>query len=294
MIPGTLDLDLLRTYVMACQLGSLSRTAAQANRAQSAVSTQMRRLEEMIGQRLLHRTGRGVIPTPEGEILLSYAKRILALSDEAASRLGHTNQQGALHIGLAEEIAVRALPDALGRFHRSFPDIQVNAIVDHSVAIAQLWTDAAIDLAIATTAAISDEPFQTWTVELQWVAGIDFTLDPDSPVPLVTYAEPCLWRKRMLDALAEQQRNYRITFTSQNSAAIQAAVENNLGVALLGPECLRPASMRCLSTADGLAAPLTVQYGLYARHERHSTCAVAVRTLIDTIVPPWNASPRTI
>lgn len=294
MIPGTLDLDLLRTYVMACQLGSLSRTAEQANRAQSAVSTQMRRLEEMIGQRLLHRTGRGVIPTPEGEILLSYAKRILALSDEAASRLGHTNQQGALHIGLAEEIAVRALPDALGRFHRSFPDIQVNATVDHSVAIAQLWTDAAIDLAIATTAAISDEPFQTWTVELQWVAGIDFTLDPDSPVPLVTYAEPCLWRKRMLDALAEQQRNYRITFTSQNSAAIQAAVENNLGVALLGPECLRPASMRCLSTADGLAAPLTVQYGLYARHERHSTCAVAVRTLIDTIVPPWNASPRTI
>ncbi|MFT9198755.1 LysR substrate-binding domain-containing protein [Gluconobacter oxydans] len=294
MIPGALDLDLLRTYVMACQLGSLSRTAAQAGRAQSAVSTQMRRLEEMIGQRLLHRTGRGVIPTAEGEILLSYAKRILVLSDEAVGRLGHTYQQGALHIGLAEEIAVRALPDALGRFHRSFPDIQLDATVDHSLAIAQLWTDAAIDLAIATTAAISDEPLQTWTVELQWVAGIDFTLDPDSPVPLITYAEPCLWRKRMLDALTEQQRNYRITFTSQNSAAIQAAVENNLGVALLGPECLQPASMRCLSTADDLPAPLTVQYGLYARHERHSTCAVAVRTLIDTIVPPWNARPLTV
>ncbi|AFW02803.1 LysR family transcriptional regulator [Gluconobacter oxydans] len=293
MIPGALDLDLLRTYVMACQLGSLSRTAEQAGRAQSAVSTQMRRLEEMIGQRLLHRTGRGVIPTAEGEVLLSYAKRILALSDEAAGKLGHTNQQGVLHIGLAEEIAVRALPDALGRFHRSFPDIQLDVTVDHSPAIAQLWTDAAVDLAITTTAAVSDEPLQTWAVELQWVAGIDFTLSPDSPLPLITYAEPCLWRKRMLDALTERQQNYRITFTSQSSAAIQAAVENTLGVALLGPECIRPASMRCLSTADGLPAPLAVQYGLYARHERHSTCAAAVRTFIDTLVPLRNAGPRT-
>nr|WP_279185632.1 LysR family transcriptional regulator [Acetobacter syzygii] len=294
MIPGALDLDLLRTYVMACQLGSLSRTAEQAGRAQSAVSTQMRRLEEMIGQRLFHRTGRGVIPTAEGEVLLGYAKRILALSDEAAGRLGHTNQQGVLHIGLAEEIAVRALPDALGRFHRGFPDIQLDVTVNHSPAIAQLWTDAAVDLAITTTAAVSDEPLQTWAVELQWVVGIDFILLPDSTVPLITYADHWLCPKRMLDARTERQQNYRITFTSQSSAAIQAAIENNLGVALLGPECLRPPSMRCLSTADGLPAPLAVQYGLYARHERHSTCAAAVRTFIDTLVPLWNSEPRTI
>ncbi|WP_313394040.1 LysR substrate-binding domain-containing protein [Sphingobium yanoikuyae] len=283
MISDALTPDLLRAYVSVCRLGSLSRAAEQAGRAQSALSMQMRRLEDLLGKRLLRRTGRGVVPTAEGEVFLTYATRMLLLGEEAVARLGECNTGDPVRIGLAEEIAIGTLPEALGRLRRARPDLALDIVVDHSIAIADRWQDGDLDLAIATCSSFAGDAAETWDVELLWVGAIDSDPDPTRPLDIIAYAEPCFWRRRMVEALAECERDYRVTLTSQSIAAIQAGVENGLGIALMMDECVRPDTMRVFSASATVPAPLTVQYGLYTRDRSTSAAEVALAHFRDSL-----------
>ncbi|MBJ7498602.1 MAG: LysR family transcriptional regulator [Sphingopyxis sp.] len=276
MISDALTPDLLRAYVSVCRLGSLSRAAEQAGRAQSALSMQMRRLEDLLGKRLLRRTGRGVVPTVEGEVFLSYATRMLHLGEEAVARLGECRAGDPVRIGLAEEIAIGTLPEALGRLRRAHPELPLDVVVDHSIAIADRWRDGDLDLAIATCSSFAGDAAETWDVELLWVGAIDSDPDSTRPLEIIAYAEPCFWRRRMVEALAECQRDYRVTLTSQSIAAIRSGVENGLGIALMMDECFRSETMRVLPVSAGLPAPLVVQYGLYVRDRTHAATAAAM------------------
>jgi len=282
MIPEQIGLDLLRLYVAVCRQGSLSRAAAQANRAQSAVSMQMRRLEDLLGRRLFQRTGRGVVPTAEGEVFLGYATRMLALGDEAAARLRQGDVAGDLRIGLAEEVATATLPAAIGRLHRAHPDIRLDVAVEHGVALGRLWAEGGLDLMIAPTSVVAGDALVTWNVALHWVAAADAVIDPDRPLDVVAFAMPCLWRRRMVEALAAAGRDHRIVMTSHSITALQAGIENGLGIGLLPPEAQRPGTMRVLPAGlpASLPGPLTVQYGLYAPDRRGPVAEAAIAVLI--------------
>ncbi len=281
MIPEQIGLDLLRTYVAVCRQGSLSRVAAQTGRAQSALSMQMSRLEAMLERQLFQRTGRGVVPTAEGELFLGYAIRILALGDEAMSRLRQTEIRGALSIGLAEEVATAALPAALGRLHRAHPDIRLDVVVEHSTALGRLWQEDGLDIMIGPTSVVDADARIAWNVELQWVCALDHAPVREGPLDLVAFAAPCLWRQRMLDALVAAGREHWVIFTSQSILALQAAVENGLGIGLLPPESVRAGAMRVLKEDDGVPGPLTVQYGLYARDRRTAVVDAAIEVLLE-------------
>ncbi|WP_019401641.1 LysR substrate-binding domain-containing protein [Chelatococcus sp. GW1] len=281
MIPEQIGLDLLRTYVAVCRQGSLSKVAAQMGRAQSALSMQMRRLESLVGRQLFQRPGRGVVPTAEGEVLLGYATRILALSEEALSRLRQAEISGAVRIGLAEEVATATLPAALGRLNRAYPDIRLDVVVEHALALGRLWGEGELDVAIAPTSAVAGDAAVTWNVALEWMCAVDCTPDSSRPLDLVAFAAPCLWRQRMLEALVALGREHRITFTSQSITALAAAVENGLGIGLLPPESLRTGALRVLKPAAGVPEPLTVQYGLYARDRRSAVVDAAVGVLVE-------------
>lgn len=280
MMPAAIDVDLLRAFVAVCRVGNLSRTADATGRTQSAMSMQMRRLEDLLGQKLLRRTGRGVLPTPEGEVFLSYASRILALGDEAAARLRQPPLAGTVRIGLPEEVALASLPVALGRLHRIHPDVSLDVIADNSVAIELLWRQGRLDIMIANPSAVSDDALASWSVELQWVCGVDYAPDSARAIDLVVFSEPCTWRRRMLEALGEVGVDHRIVFTSPSVAMVQAAVENGLGITLLTPECIRAPSMRVLPRSQTTPPPVIVQYGLYARASRTPAVDEAIRTLI--------------
>ena len=259
MISEQIGLDLLRSYVAVCRQGSLSRVAAQTGRTQSALSMQMRRLEGLLDRQLFQRTGRGVVPTAEGELLLGYATRILALGDEAVARLQQTEISGGVRVGLAEEVATAMLPAALGR----------------------LWAEEGLDAMIAPTSVVVADALTTWNVELQWACALDYVPDPDRPLDLVVFAAPCLWRRRMIDALAADGREHRVMFTSQSVMALQAAVENGLGIGLLPPESVRAGAMRALKPSAGVPGPLTVQYGLYARDRRTPVLDAVIAILLE-------------
>lgn len=283
MISEQIGLDLLRTYVAVCRQGSLSRVAAQTGRAQSALSMQMRRLEALLERQLFQRTGRGVVPTAEGELFLGYATRILALGDEAMASLRQAPVSGGVRIGLSEEVATTALPAALGRLHRAYPDILLDVVVEHSVALGQLWRDDRLDVMIAPTSVVVADAVVAWSVELQWAGAPDLVVDPGRPLDLVAFAAPCLWRRRMVEALAGIGREHRVTFTSQSVTALKAAIENGLGVGLLPPDLVRAGGVRALKTSAGLPGPLAVQYGLYARDRRTAVVEAAVGVLLQDI-----------
>jgi DNA-binding transcriptional LysR family regulator len=288
MISEQIGLDLLRSYVAVCRQGSLSRVAAQTGRTQSALSMQMRRLESLLERQLFQRTGRGVVPTAEGELFLGYATRILDLSDEAVARLRQTEISGGVRIGLAEEVATAALPAALGRLHRAYPDIRPDVVVEHSVALGRLWHEDGLDIMIGPTSVVVADALIAWNVELQWVCALDYVPDQERPLDLVAFAAPCLWRRRMIDALVATGREHRVTFTSQSVMALQAAIENGLGIGLLPPEPVRAGAMRALKASAGVPEPLTVQYGLYA-HDRRTP---VVDAAIDVLLEGMPATPR--
>jgi DNA-binding transcriptional LysR family regulator len=288
MISEQIGLDLLRTYVAVCRQGSLSRVAAQTGRTQSALSMQMRRLESLLERHLFQRTGRGVVPTAEGELFLGYATRILALSDEALARLRQTEISGGVRIGLAEEVATAALPAALGRLHRAYPDIRLDVVVNDSIALGRLWPEGGLDIMIGPTSAVVADALITWNVELHWMSALDYVPDQERTLDLVVFAAPCLWRRRMIDALVASGREHRVTFTSQSVTALQAAIENGLGIGLLPPESVRAGAMRTLKASAGVPDPLTVQYGLYARDRR----TPVVNAAIDVLREGIPATPR--
>lgn len=279
MISDVLDPASLRMFVSVCQHGSLSRAATSAGRKQSALSAQVRRLEDALGQRLLRRTGRGVIPTTEGELLLGYAKRLLALGEAAAAHLSERKVTGTVRIGLSEDVALAALPSAMGRLKRICPQLHLDITIDEGTILGERWKNGAFDIAIGASSAFDAEPLHTWDIELNWVCAIDLDLAPDQPLDVIVYAEPCSWRRVMFDALTSADRDYRVTVTSSSIGAIRAAVESGLGVALLTPDSMSETTMKAVRLSDEQDGRLVVNYGLFARHIRNDNIQTTVELL---------------
>ncbi len=282
MIPAAVDLDLLRGFASTCRLGSVSRAAAALCRTQSALSMQLRRLEGLVGSNLLHRNGRGVRPTADGELFLGYALRILALSEEAHARLHPPELEGIVRIGMPEEVALAALPSALGQFRRAHPQVRLDVQVNTTVALASLWQAGALDLMVGAVSAMSDEAKAVWSVALHWVSSTNYERDPGRPLDLVIFAEPCTWRARLLEAADASGHPWRIAFTSPSMAAVQAAVENGLGITLLAPECIRHPAMRILEEST-LPDPPIVQYGLFTTANQTPVTQAAMNTLLKSV-----------
>ncbi len=278
MISDAFDPRLLRAFLNVCAHGSINRAASEEGRAQSALSTQIRRLEDIVGKQLLRRTGRGVVPTDDGEIMLAYARRIITLGEEAASQFKEAEAPGEIRIGLAETIAVTTLPAALGKLKRAFPALHLNVTIDQGSAIAQRWSEGTLDLAIGACSAFTADPLEVWDVDLQWVCGIDATLDLTAPIDVIVYAEPCAWRRIMIERLMRSDYKFRVAFTSHNAGAMTAAVENGLGLALLTKESINPRTMRVVSHVFGDVSP-TVKYGMYGGSQLSATAKAVIDLL---------------
>ncbi len=290
MISDAFDPALLRTFVSVCRNESLSRAAEQAGRAQSALSMQMRRLEAIVGKRLLHRTGRGVTPTLEGELFLSYANRVLALAEDAAARLAADEVSGAVRVGLGDDIAITTLPAALGRLRRSYPRLQLEVIVDHAETVARRWNDGELDIAVAECGQFDTTPLDSWSVDLHWVCAIDDTPDPGRPLDLVVFADPCEWRRRMLQSLANAGRDFRIAFTCHNIGTIAAAVEHGIGASLLPSDAIRSTTMRIMDLTG--QPSMHLRYGLFARRSEQASLLAATELIhgsLQHVVPARRA-----
>lgn len=275
-----LDIDLLRTFAAVADAGGFTAGGEVVARTQSAVSLQIKKLEDSLGQRLFNRTSRSVQLTTEGHLLLGYARKILALNDESVRRISEPSLSGNFRLGVAEFILPDQLHLVLGEFSRAFPQVHLSVQVAMTRELAQLFAEDKLDAFVgryddAVAAADSSGVELLWDEATHWVAGSDFELPADVPLPLVLPPDPCSYRVKALQCLQQAGRSWRLVYTSSSVMGIQAAIAAGLGVAPLGRAAVLP-SMRTLGTADGLPALPPTRIGIFGLHRAEARVAAAL------------------
>lgn len=225
------EIDLLRSFCLGLELGSFAQAAARLGRSPSAISLQLRKLEEQVGEPLVVKQGRGLVATEAGEILLGYAKRILALNDEAwAAMHAGAKLEGWLRIGMPQDFAESWLPELLGQFSRIHPKVRIEARVDRGAEMADAVENGQLDLALTwgRLGRISAEVVASR--EIVWIGQDGFRRAPDDAVPLVAFDAPCAFREAAIAALEAGGGRWRHSFASPSLAGLWAAVTAGLGV----------------------------------------------------------------
>ncbi|HEX6195341.1 MAG TPA: LysR family transcriptional regulator [Jiangellaceae bacterium] len=262
MMPD-LETALLRSFVTAVRIGSISRAATALGHTQPGVSQQIRKLERTIGRPLLNRSPSGVTPTRAGEELMPYAERILALSAQALSESGRA-LTGHCGVGLLEDLAASQLPQALADLARLHPGATLEVLSLSNTAMREAYDAGRIQIVLDEISDVPGPP--RWTVRrpLVWAVGHDVDVAAD-PLPVVLFSSMCPWRTAVLEALEPSARRWRVAFESNSLAGVLAALRAGLGVAALMPVNLEPV-MAC-HDVDALPTLPDVELGL-ARHPR--------------------------
>ena len=225
-----LDLDALRTLSIAQDLDGFGRAAEELGRTPSAISLQMKRLQDEVGVPLFRRQGRQTLLTQQGEIALRYSRRILELNDEMLDTLRGASLIGTVRIGFAQDFVETVLPVALSRFHTLYPLVQLEVKVDRNVMLEADLELGKLDLALAFGSAARKSSVNLGVLPLRWIARSAFIDTPDEPLPLVLFEAPCVFRTRALDALESIQRPWRISMLSPSVIGLWAAVGAGLGL----------------------------------------------------------------
>jgi DNA-binding transcriptional LysR family regulator len=228
-----IDLDLLQTVVAIADTGSFSSAAAVVFRTASAVSMQVRRIEEQLGAVLFHRDSRSVTVTPEGVKIVEHARRMIALNNEVVAHFVQPEVSGIVRIGAPEDVAELFLPDILRRMGATLPGIVIDVLVHTSDALRERFRDGRLDLGIVSRSeGTLDEPGSEmlYSERLVWAMGERGIAIERDPLPLALWEEGCTWRKACLDGLRAQGRRWRIAAMSAHITGQRAAVLADLAV----------------------------------------------------------------
>ncbi len=258
-----LPMSLLRSYVTILDAGGFTRAAETVGRTQSAVSLQVKRLEELLGAALLDRSTHRLRPTEEGKKLYGYARRILALNDEAISYCSSAEVSGPVRFGAPNEFAASLLPEILGRFAQSHREVALDVTFDLSKNLLMRMDKAEFDLVIALHDDAKDKSGTKISSEaLVWVCSPDHDPHDRVPVPLVAAPKPCIYRSTMITALDKIGKAWNIGYTSASYSGIVAGVRAGLGVTVLAQSTV-PSSVRILTARDKFPRLRSVEVRLH-------------------------------
>ena len=280
----TFDLDVLRSFATGVELGSFAKAADRLGRSTSAVSAQLKKLEDQAGTALLRKAGRGMALTDAGELMLGYARRLLELNDEASAAIHGSELAGRVRLGLQEDFGETLLPDVLGRFARAHPGVRIEARIGRNADLLKRLERGRLDLALAWDAGgPAAHVERLGEAPMRWIGAADGqSVWPSKaqPLPLVMLEPPCLLRTVAIDALDRAGIGWRIAFSSASLAGVWAAVAAGLGVTLRTPLGL-PAGVRAL-TNEPVAMPAPATLGLLLSFAE-SRPALAVEQLAASI-----------
>jgi DNA-binding transcriptional LysR family regulator len=236
-----LDLELLRSFVSVVDAGGFTRAGERVHRTQSTVSQQIRRLEETMGRPLLLRDSKRVTPTEEGERLLAYARRILALAEEARDVVARPSGGGVTRLGLTEDFAAYRLTTVLADFVRTRPGLRLDVRTALSVRLREGLGRGELDLALLKRNLGDGDALASWPERLQWVTSRRYPIDiKRDPLPLAVFEQGCLYRNRAIHTIESAQRAWYVAYSSPNISGIQAAVSAGLGISILPEVAILP------------------------------------------------------
>jgi DNA-binding transcriptional LysR family regulator len=261
-----LDLDLLRGFVTVAERGGFTAAGVALGLTQSAISLKVKRLEEILGRRVLERGGRGVRLTREGETLLAYARRILALNDEAVRRMVAPPVAGRLRLGVADHFLPRNLAPVLARFSRAYPDVRLEVEVGRSHELRAAMAEGRLDLVLGKRRDGETEGRPIFTETIVWAAAPEWSPPADRPLPIAMLPQGCMFRDRALAALARAGLAFEVVFTSASLPGVAAAAQAGLAATVLGRTGLPPG----LVELPGLPACGTAEMCLFGDAEGRS------------------------
>jgi DNA-binding transcriptional LysR family regulator len=248
-----LDLELLRSFVSVVEAGGFTRAGARVHRTQSTVSQQIKRLEDDLGQILLDRNGKDVTPTEAGERLLSYARRLLALAEEARDVVARQSPEGAVKLGIPEDFAAYRLAKLLASFSRAHPTLRLDVRAYQSLDLKRDLDRGEIDLALLKRSAGDGGAIAAWPEQVYWVTSRSHPVDIKSAsLPLIGFPPGCLYRARAIHALESTGRAWHMSYTSSSLAGIQAAIAAGMGLGILSDMAIQ-ADHRVLTAREGFA-----------------------------------------
>jgi DNA-binding transcriptional LysR family regulator len=213
------DLDVLRSFATGMDLGSFAKAADRLGRSTSAVSAQLKKLEDQAGTPIFHKSGRGLALTEAGETMLAYARRLLELNDEAAIAVHGVELEGWVRLGLQEDFSESLLPEVLGRFMRAHPKVRIEARMARNAELLDRVISGRLDLALAWSAGAPTPHFERVArTPMRWIGSATKreawrTLQGE-PLPLAALEAPCLFRTAATNALDRAGLAWRLAFVS--------------------------------------------------------------------------------
>jgi DNA-binding transcriptional LysR family regulator len=224
-----LDLDTLRTLVVTHDLGGLAQAAQRLGRTPSAISLQMKRLQDDLAMPLFRKRGRGLALTEAGEVALTYARRMLTLNDELLDTMQGANLAGHIRIGCPQDFAC-ILPSVLSHFALLYPQMQIELRVEGNAALADAVESSQIDLAIVIGHEDRSSAHTVGKLEIVWIASPTFVPAPDQPLPLAVLGPQCAFRKCAVHRLEVENKPHRIAANSPSLDGLWAALLGGLGI----------------------------------------------------------------
>lgn len=273
MIP-LLDLDLLKTLVAIAETGNFSAAAAAVYRTPSAVSMQVKKMEEILGKPIFIRDSRSVELTADGAFLLEHGRRMLALNRDAVARFVQPEIEGVVRLGAPDDAAERYLVDMLRRFAESHPQVTVNVIVDGTARMIDMLKQGQLDLTLITCeAGFREEATEVVLREqLVWATCRGGVAAEQSPLPVSVWEEGCAWRTAALERLDAAGTPWRVAFQSAHISGQRAAILADLAVA---PIPISSVSGDIIETPAKFALPKLPTYALGLLVAEDPNCAVA-------------------
>lgn len=284
-----LDLDQVRTFLAIVDTGSFTRAADEVFKTQSAVSMQMRKLEERLDTVLFERNGRSVKLTEDGDRLLGYARKLLSLSIETLTAFDEESIEGHVRIGLPDDYAERLLPEIMARFSRSNPRVELQIACETTSSLIEHVERGHLDVALvcptraSTAEIVRREP-------LHFVTSAAHLVHQEAVLPLAIGRTDCAWRKQCIDALRAIDRQHRVLFTSWSATIVASAVLAGLAVSVL-PECALRSGMRVLTEADGFPKLEDAEIGMIRGRNTDRPVVEALIAHIRDSLQNLNASP---
>jgi DNA-binding transcriptional LysR family regulator len=247
----TLDLAIMRTLLAAVETGSFAAAARKVGRSESAVSLQIKRLEEQIGEPVFVRMGKQMTLTGTGARLAEYARRLLDLNDEALSAASDNSIDGTVTLGVPHDVTETWLPAVIEGFRRSHPSATLKVMEGRSAVLLSRLADNQIDLAIVFSASRPGNALWSADLPMVWIGRDDFGLRKNEPLQLAAFDPPCFFRAAAIASLEGADIDWSIGYASNTLPDLWSAVKLGLGIAVRTPAAV-PAGLAILDGKHGL------------------------------------------
>lgn len=278
--------DLLRTFIAVVDLRSFTRASQTLGVTQPAVSTQIKRLQALIGAELLDKSAPGVTLTAKGEAIAAHARRLLAVNDQILELSSQSRAVDRFRIGIPSDHHESTLLPLIAKFRTSHPDILVQVCVEPSDALLREFRGGAFDFVLASVDEAQTRPPHWWWVEQTgWGGASAAVLPKDGPIPLVVLGEGSLTRRISVKTLKEAGLPYEIVYVGRSYRGLIGAVAAGLGIACWVRSALRAAGLHIFERTRLPAVP-DVNVGIYVREELENSALRELASQIATAICP--------